>query len=346
MEPTKNLNGVFLGIGEFSFCEGATSRAATKTLGFRDIGNIMAFTPEIENTTEEHEGSYRTGRRVDKVFNTKQKLEYLIRSDEWNANQIQMLLMANAPETDNAAGALTATAGETIPFTVSVPSVSNRWYDLYESSGARRTNLTAVVIASSPATAAVAEADDDTFTDAGHGLSNGDAIFLQAAEMPTGLTAGRIYYVRDAATDTFKIAETPAGDAVNFTSDGTSVTWLPALIEGTDFTVDLRLGRVQFLTERTGTVYPYLTAAAVTSSSDNYVRGVQPMQNPTFEGYGRLVLFDPEREDTPLLDHRDFSCTVRVERSGEVNGTSPAELTLRVTVTEDEGVAYYPEFLA
>ena len=50
MIPAKhNLKAILVGTGEFCFCPGATSAADAKLKGFRDFGNIVAFTPETEN---------------------------------------------------------------------------------------------------------------------------------------------------------------------------------------------------------------------------------------------------------------------------------------------------------
>jgi hypothetical protein len=342
-EPKKNLNAIFLGIGEFSFAKGATSRATARTRGYRDVGNIQAFTPETENTKEEHEGSYRTGRRVDKIFSTKQKIEYVIRSDEFNAGQLQMLLMGADPSGDNAAGALTASQGDSFDFSTT-NSESDLWYEIFLDD-VRRGTLTSVILAG-PANAVTPEADDDTFTDNAHGLSDGDAIVFQATAIPTGLTAGTVYYVRDSAANTFKVAATIDGAAIDITTDGTGVEWYPVMTEGTDYEVDLRSGRVRFLTTQSGTVIPFLTAAAITSSSAAYARSIEPLQDPIFEGYGRLLVFDPDKTDRIMIDHRDFSCTVIAERAGELDGKKPVEVTLRVTVTDDVGECFFAASLS
>lgn len=343
-EPSKNLDAIFLGIGEFSFAPGATTRAEALAKGYRDVGNIQAFTPEVENTKEEHEGSYRTGRRVDKIFSTKQKVEYLIRSDEWNAGQVQMLLMAGDPDGDNAVAIATATAADSMVFSTN-NSVSDRWYE-FTIGGTRRKTLTSVVIASSPATSCTVDASTDTVTSNAHGLSNGATVFFSGTAVPTGLSAGTVYYVINSATNTFKVSATLGGSAVDITTAGTAVTWLPALVEDTNFEIDRRLGRVRFLTTQSGTVYPYLTAAAITSSSAAYAKTMQPMQNGVSEGYGRLVIFDPEKQDRVMIDHYDFSCSIVVERVGEIDGKKPSEITLRVTVTKDEGLVDYADSLS
>lgn len=76
----------------------------------------------------------------------------------------------------------------------------------------------------SPKGVFTAEADDDIFTSKGHGLSDTHAVVLYVeglgATIPTGVTAGTVYYVRDATTDTFKLAATSGGSAINITVDG------------------------------------------------------------------------------------------------------------------------------
>jgi hypothetical protein len=69
----------------------------------------------------------------------------------------------------------------------------------------------------------VAEADDDTFTSAGHGLSDGMAVALLAisgTSLPTGVSADTPYYVRDATANTFRLAATSGGAALAISSDG------------------------------------------------------------------------------------------------------------------------------
>jgi hypothetical protein len=68
-----------------------------------------------------------------------------------------------------------------------------------------------------------AEADTDVFTADEHGLTDGLTVVVfdtLGAVLPTGLTEGTIYFVRDATTDTFKLALTSGGDAVAISADG------------------------------------------------------------------------------------------------------------------------------
>lgn len=56
-----------------------------------------------------------------------------------------------------------------------------------------------------------------------HGLQNGAPVYFTAGTMPTGLTANTVYYVVAAATNTFEVATTPGGSAINTSSTGATV---------------------------------------------------------------------------------------------------------------------------
>jgi hypothetical protein len=61
----------------------------------------------------------------------------------------------------------------------------------------------------------------DTITSAAHGFSDADAIVFgkaNGAVLPSGLTAGTVYYVRDQATNTYKVAATSGGSAIDLGS--------------------------------------------------------------------------------------------------------------------------------
>lgn len=66
-----------------------------------------------------------------------------------------------------------------------------------------------------------AAATSDTITSTGHGLADGDIVRFAVGENPTGITADTDYFVRDSATNTFKVAATAGGTAVDITADKT-----------------------------------------------------------------------------------------------------------------------------
>lgn len=64
-------------------------------------------------------------------------------------------------------------------------------------------------------------ASNDKFTSTAHGFSNGDAVILRTGFTPgEPLSAGTVYFVRDAEANAFKLTETVGGAAINITSDG------------------------------------------------------------------------------------------------------------------------------
>lgn len=67
-------------------------------------------------------------------------------------------------------------------------------------------------------------AGDDTLRADNHGLTDGTQVVVldtNIGVLPTGLTEGTVYFVRDTSGDTFKLAATLGGSAIDLTSDGT-----------------------------------------------------------------------------------------------------------------------------
>lgn len=63
----------------------------------------------------------------------------------------------------------------------------------------------------------------DVITSNGHGLADTNRVTLQTVageSLPTGLDATTIYFVRDVTTDTFKLALTSGGTAIDITAVG------------------------------------------------------------------------------------------------------------------------------
>lgn len=64
----------------------------------------------------------------------------------------------------------------------------------------------------------------DVCTRNAHGMVNGQAVVISSsaqADLARPLAIGRTYFVVAAATNTFKLAETPGGSAIDLTTDGT-----------------------------------------------------------------------------------------------------------------------------
>ena len=66
----------------------------------------------------------------------------------------------------------------------------------------------------------VAKASDDTFTCIAHGMSDTQKVFVRGPNIPSPLAESVEYYVRDSATDTFKLSLTSGGAAIDLTATG------------------------------------------------------------------------------------------------------------------------------
>jgi len=73
-----------------------------------------------------------------------------------------------------------------------------------------------------------ADASTDVCTSTAHELQNDDAVVPQntGGGLPSPLVAGTTYYVRDRTTNTFKLAATLGGSAINLTTNGTGSHYL------------------------------------------------------------------------------------------------------------------------
>lgn len=80
---------------------------------------------------------------------------------------------------------------------------------------------------------------NNTITETGHGLPNGTRVQLSnsGGTLPAGLSATQTYFVRDSTANTFALALTPGGAAVDITAaagGGThTVTWFPEVLAST-----------------------------------------------------------------------------------------------------------------
>ena len=73
----------------------------------------------------------------------------------------------------------------------------------------------------------------DVFTNYAHGLVNGDQILFKSilgAAIPTGISAGVLYFVVGVTTNTFQVAATSGGAAIAISSDD-EVEWTRVLPE-------------------------------------------------------------------------------------------------------------------
>jgi hypothetical protein len=124
--------------------------------------------------------------------------------------------------------------------------------------------------------AVTATAAGDIITLNSHTLVNGNAIKFGGTAAPGGLTAGTTYYVVGAATNTFQVATSPGGSAIDITSTGTSVTITEVPMKAPAY---LYLGRA--------TLGTFADAAAFAPTGANFDSALYPV---TFTSYLQVGL--------------------------------------------------------
>lgn len=92
-----------------------------------------------------------------------------------------------------------------------------------------------------------ANASTDVLTRVAHGLKNGDEVSVSntGGGLPAPLAASTYYFVRDVTADTFKLATTLGGTAINITSTGSGSNYIdpklgPHLVHATGYPILIR----------------------------------------------------------------------------------------------------------
>jgi hypothetical protein len=119
---------------------------------------------------------------------------------------------------------LTANAGTAVAFGTFDASTAGNLMDWGALLGAEKTFTAA--------------ASTDAFTAAAHGLVDGTPVKFAASAgvaLPAGIVAGTTYYTRDGTTNTFKVAATLGGTAIDLTADGGGVVQV-------DYSMPLTIG--------------------------------------------------------------------------------------------------------
>ena len=77
-------------------------------------------------------------------------------------------------------------------------------------------------------TAFTADEPTNVFTITGHGFANGDRkmMYTSGGTLPAGLSANTVYFVRDVTANTFKLALTSGGTAIDITTAGTGALYI------------------------------------------------------------------------------------------------------------------------
>lgn len=77
----------------------------------------------------------------------------------------------------------------------------------------------------------IADATADTITSPSHGYADGDKVVFYRGTVPAGLTEGTVYFVRDSTTNTFKVAATAGGSAIDLTAANTYDSIMSKIVE-------------------------------------------------------------------------------------------------------------------
>jgi len=111
-----------------------------------------------------------------------------------------------------------------------------------------------------------ADAGTDTITATAHGLINGETLRFKGGDLPAGLSQVTVYFVRDVTTNTFKVAATGGGTAINITDAGSGTMTFTAPGERSKAS-DTKIGTVPIVKAATltGEAEDDLIAAMVTA---------------------------------------------------------------------------------
>ena len=125
---------------------------------------------------------------------------------------------------------VTAFAGTSVTVTVQQSADNATWITL----GSAFTAVTAApafqrVTTAAAQTFTATNASPCVFTVPGSAYANGVPVELSGASLPTGFSAGTVYYVVSSSGSTFQLSATSGGAAINSTSTG-SGTVTPAVL--------------------------------------------------------------------------------------------------------------------
>lgn len=192
-------------------------------------------------------------------------------------------------------------------------------------------------------TAAFTAATTNVITSATHGLSNGNMVVLTTTgTLPAGLSLATVYYVRDAATNTFKLALTPEGPEIDVTGTGTGThTFTMHDIGKSIFIQDFThaILALSFVTTPTMTVKiqgsieetcPDFSAAQSASNHWDYIDIIDLQNGTSIDG-------DTGVACTGTADYRLFEINVNGLRyvNAIISGWSAGTVTLKIQLFEN-----------
>lgn len=168
-----------------------------------------------------------------------------------------------------------------------------------------------------------ADVGTDVITSAAHGLVDGRPVRFEGVDLPDGMVQGTVYYVRDATTNTFKIAATLGGAAINLLDAGTGTqTFFANAISSADMHVMY-------------SAYDTVDSEAIIYNDD---------YKPTNLGGSLVAVIDPLDEAENTVEAVPFSATARLDfsagRSKNKTMTLTANATGLIVVAPVPGVYY------
>jgi hypothetical protein len=179
-----------------------------------------------------------------------------------------------------------------------------------------------------------ADASTDVCSRAAHGFFNGDPVTVSSSgTLPGNLTAGVTYYIVSAATNTFKLAATPGGSAIDINSAG-SGTHTVTMADGTTDVVFVEVWEAAGLKRRVSpTAYTVaittddsvtVSGFASTPTTGQYLVVVQTAGRPaTYQAHSHAIA-----EVTGLQAALDaLSARITALEAGNFGGSAPAGST-------------------
>lgn len=328
-----------------SFCEGSDlTLAQVMARGWKDAGHVIAGSVVPSITTTDHKACRRGQISTDKKRVSDSSLTVSITAEEWRKFMIALSL-CGTEGTALTQAVHTSAAGVTLPFTKAAPSSGpDTWYWLCRTGTTTPVRLLTAHSFSAPAESVSPANATDTIVCSGLvGWANGTRVLL-AGTPPTGLSAKDYFVINSTtvATDTvFQLADTVGGTAVQFSTDGTSVTLTQQFDEGEQVITDAIQGRVRFLYPVSQTVTPTLTAPAIdlNSNPDFVFDAVTTMDNLSREGWFHLTGFADD-SNTEVVSSWIFSGTIIAKGATGADGTKVTTQEYEITVGANKGTFY------
>jgi len=155
-------------------------------------------------------------------------------------------------------------------------------------------------------------ATSDVCTSAAHGFINGDRIYVKnsGGALPAGLVATTLYYVVEKDTDTFKLALTSGGTAVDITDAGTGThTAYKGYVVDNDYELLLDNGKLMALVG--GTI---ADAATIYVDATYATQTIMKLEGATLTNQAGALSFEPDTDNGMNIG---FEADVKLTPNGD-----------------------------